>query len=51
MSANHWVHVAHAAAHSDSKFGAIVLIFVGFLTMPILIGFPLMILGAIKLFK
>lgn len=52
MSSNHWTHVAHAAAHSDSKLAPYVLIFVGFITLPVpIIGIPILILGFAKLFK
>lgn len=51
---NHWMHAAtHAikAKGDDSRGAGVVLLIVGFFLAPIGIGIPLMIIGAIKLFK
>jgi hypothetical protein len=48
---NHWMHAASHAAKSNSKGAGVVLLIIGFFLAPFLIGIPIMILGAIKIYK
>lgn len=51
MSHQIWQGVAHAAAHDDSKAAGWLLLVAGFCLAPILVGIPMMLLGAYKLCK
>lgn len=51
MSHNWQHHVIHAAAHEESKFGAVIMIVMGLFFTPFLIGIPVLLFGLYRLCK